>query len=54
MKFFTSAFLILAFFVKWIDNSREKVRNASDLGFLQKTFDRMARIRSANFVIILY
>jgi hypothetical protein len=26
---------------KWIDNSREKVGNASDLELLQKTFDRM-------------
>jgi hypothetical protein len=26
---------------KWIDNSREKVGNASDLQLLQKTFDRM-------------
>jgi 2-oxoglutarate ferredoxin oxidoreductase subunit beta len=26
---------------KWIDNSREKVGNASDLELLQETFDRM-------------
>jgi len=26
---------------KWIDNTREKVGNASDLELLQKTFDRM-------------
>jgi hypothetical protein len=41
ISFFTSPFLILAFFVKWIDNSREKAGNASDLDLLQKTFDRM-------------
>jgi 2-oxoglutarate/2-oxoacid ferredoxin oxidoreductase subunit beta len=26
---------------KWIDNTREKVGNASDLELLRKTFDRM-------------
>ena len=26
---------------KWIDNTREKLGNASDLELLQKTFDRM-------------
>jgi 2-oxoglutarate/2-oxoacid ferredoxin oxidoreductase subunit beta len=26
---------------KWIDQSREKVGNASDLDLLQKTFERM-------------
>jgi len=26
---------------KWIDNTREKVGNASDLELLQKTFDRI-------------
>jgi len=42
MKLFsTLAFLLPTFFVKRIDNSREKVGNASDLELLQKTFDRM-------------
>jgi hypothetical protein len=40
-SFSTSSFLILTFFVKWIDNIREKVGNASDLELRQKTFDRM-------------
>lgn len=42
MKMFsTLAFLIPTFSVKWIESSREKVGNASDLELLQKTFDRM-------------
>ena len=31
----------LVTFLKWIEMSREKTGNASDLQLLQKTFDRM-------------
>jgi len=39
--FSTLAFLLPTFFLKWIDNTREKLANPSDLELLQKTFDRM-------------
>jgi len=41
LMFPTSAFLIPTFFVKWIDTTREKLGQPSDLQLLQKTFDRM-------------
>lgn len=39
--FLNSSFLIHTFFMKWIDQTREKLGNPSDLDLLQKTFDRM-------------
>lgn len=41
LSFPNSSFLILTFFVKWIDTTREKLGNPSDLEHLQRTFDRM-------------
>ena len=36
-----SSFLVPTFFVKWVDSTREKLDQPSDLALLQKTFDRM-------------
>jgi hypothetical protein len=41
LSFPNSSFLIPTFFLKWIDNTREKLGNSTDLQLLQKTFDRM-------------
>lgn len=40
-SFHTSSFLIPTFLAKWVDSTREKLGQPTDLQLLQKTFDRM-------------